>query len=260
MTTTDTTVNNLIINTMTQAQYSQITPDPNQLYMVTDSTITSSEVTNALGYTPANDSGLVHNTGTETIAGEKTFTDKVYHDKNLYVKNTDNNAYEPVLTYPSSSDTYATKRLGNVPSDVTSIPPTTLYNFDGQFVQSKLTISTNTKINNYVHYIGTTGPNPLNYLPDNDYVYMVYGQIISNSNVSSQHWLGTGSTPATNVNCFRVLSRTASSSVLGINYFALPVVPDSNGYQILYEQIINANIASSASIDLYGYRRIGTNS
>lgn len=52
MTTTDTTVNNLIINTMTQAQYSQITPDPNQLYMVTDSTITSSDVTNALGYTP----------------------------------------------------------------------------------------------------------------------------------------------------------------------------------------------------------------
>lgn len=52
MTTTDTTVNNLIINTMTQAQYSQITPNANELYLVTDSTITSSEVTNALGYTP----------------------------------------------------------------------------------------------------------------------------------------------------------------------------------------------------------------
>lgn len=52
MTTTDTTVNNLIINTMTQAQYNQITPSNNELYLVTDSTITSSEVTSALGYTP----------------------------------------------------------------------------------------------------------------------------------------------------------------------------------------------------------------
>jgi hypothetical protein len=59
MTTTDTTVNNLIINTMTQAQYSQITPSANELYLVTDSTITSSEVTTALGYTPESTSNKV---------------------------------------------------------------------------------------------------------------------------------------------------------------------------------------------------------
>jgi len=37
MTTTDTTVQNLIINTMTQAQYMTITPSSTELYMITDS-------------------------------------------------------------------------------------------------------------------------------------------------------------------------------------------------------------------------------
>ena len=50
--TTDTTVLNLIINTMTAAQYSQITPSATELYFVTDEAITSSDVTTALGYTP----------------------------------------------------------------------------------------------------------------------------------------------------------------------------------------------------------------
>ena len=36
--------------------------------------ITSSNVTTALGYTPANDTGVVHLAGTETISGDKTFT------------------------------------------------------------------------------------------------------------------------------------------------------------------------------------------
>ena len=52
MTTTDTTVNNLVINTMTAAQYATITPSATELYMVTDEAITSSDVTTALGYTP----------------------------------------------------------------------------------------------------------------------------------------------------------------------------------------------------------------
>lgn len=191
MTTTDTTVNNLIINTMTQAQYNQITPSNNELYLVTDSTITSSEVTSALGYTP-----------------------------------------------------------------------TTPANVDGQFVQSTLELSTNKNVNSYDFYLGTTAPtgkNALSYLPTSD-KYIVYGQIVSNGNTSSQHWVGTVANPATETACFRALSRTASSSVLGINYFAFPIVPDGNGYQAIYEQITNNNIATSANITLMGYRRIGTNS
>ena len=54
MATTDTTVNNLIINTLTAEQYATITPSETELYMVTDEVITASDVTAALGYTPRN--------------------------------------------------------------------------------------------------------------------------------------------------------------------------------------------------------------
>lgn len=51
----DTNVENLIINKLTKAQYESITnPDPTQLYFVTDEVISSSDVVNALGYTPYN--------------------------------------------------------------------------------------------------------------------------------------------------------------------------------------------------------------
>lgn len=78
MTTTDTTVNNLIINTMTQAQYNQITPSDTELYLVTDSTITSSEVTNALGYTP---------TSPANVDGQWNYTFTVIHSATALGKN-----------------------------------------------------------------------------------------------------------------------------------------------------------------------------
>ena len=59
----DTNVENLIINKLTRAQYESIaTPDPTQLYFITDEVISSSDVTTALGYTPynaANPSGYI---------------------------------------------------------------------------------------------------------------------------------------------------------------------------------------------------------
>lgn len=52
----DTHVNNLIINKLTKQQFESIaTPDPTQLYLITDdSGITSTDITTALGYTPEN--------------------------------------------------------------------------------------------------------------------------------------------------------------------------------------------------------------
>ena len=56
----DTNVENLIINKLTKAQYESIeTPDPTQLYFITDEVISSSDVVNALGYTPENISNKV---------------------------------------------------------------------------------------------------------------------------------------------------------------------------------------------------------
>ena len=57
MTTTDTAVNDLIINRLTQAEYDTITPNANELYIVTDGSISSSDVINALGYTPVDKAG-----------------------------------------------------------------------------------------------------------------------------------------------------------------------------------------------------------
>ena len=51
----DTNVENLIINKLTRAQYESITtPDPTQLYFITDEAISSADVIAALGYTPYN--------------------------------------------------------------------------------------------------------------------------------------------------------------------------------------------------------------
>ena len=51
----DTNIENLIINKLTKAQYESIeTPDPTQLYFITDEVISSNDVTTALGYIPYN--------------------------------------------------------------------------------------------------------------------------------------------------------------------------------------------------------------
>ena len=109
MTTTDTTVSNLIINTMTQQQYSQITPDTNQLYMVTDSTITSSEVTSALGYTPTSpanvDGQWVASTQSLTVSASKTTSPQEFNLKTLNYLPNDNNKYEVLVWLEASAGT-----------------------------------------------------------------------------------------------------------------------------------------------------------
>lgn len=66
----DTNVENLIINKLTKAQFESITtPDPTQLYFITDEVISSADVTNALGYIPynaINPEGYTSNIGTVT--------------------------------------------------------------------------------------------------------------------------------------------------------------------------------------------------
>jgi hypothetical protein len=60
MATTDITVDNLVINTLTKAQYQTITPSATELYFVTDDAgVTSSDITTALGYTPENQANKV---------------------------------------------------------------------------------------------------------------------------------------------------------------------------------------------------------
>ena len=65
---TDTNVENLIINTMTKAQFEELeSPSNTELYFV--------EETDTTEY--AKDLEVVHKEGTETVSGDKTFTGKV---------------------------------------------------------------------------------------------------------------------------------------------------------------------------------------
>lgn len=73
MTTTDTNVQNLIINTMTKAIYDDITPSATELYLITDeSPITSSDVTTALDYTPQDSSTAVTHTASTAVGNSTT--------------------------------------------------------------------------------------------------------------------------------------------------------------------------------------------
>ncbi len=66
----DTTVNNLIINTLTKTQFESIeNPSSTQLYLVEESESSSNVY--------ALDEEVVHKIGTETISGDKTFTGSV---------------------------------------------------------------------------------------------------------------------------------------------------------------------------------------
>lgn len=65
---TETFVNDLKINKLTSAQYATITPSATELYFITDdSGITSSDVTDALGYTPVKK--IVETNGALTQSG-----------------------------------------------------------------------------------------------------------------------------------------------------------------------------------------------
>lgn len=65
---TETFVNDLKINKLTSAQYATITPSATELYFITDdSGITSSDVTDALGYTPTQK--IVETNGALTQSG-----------------------------------------------------------------------------------------------------------------------------------------------------------------------------------------------
>ena len=89
--------NALKIWTGTKAEYETLLPtiDNNTLYNVTDTEeiykgltliadkTKASSIISALGYTPADDTGVVHKTGAETIADSKTFTEIINVTNNI---------------------------------------------------------------------------------------------------------------------------------------------------------------------------------
>ena len=134
MTTTDTNLTQLIINQLTQAQYDTITPNANELYITTDGVMQSTDVINALGYTPANNSlsnvsSINSNSAVQTALDGKvskagdTMTGDLFISEGSPSINLDNtaltkgsipsgNCYTEILFNDGSNDsTWANKRL-----------------------------------------------------------------------------------------------------------------------------------------------------
>ena len=68
--TTDTTVSNLIINTLTRAQYATITPSATELYMVDDDTIGGAYTATCPAITISSGEAtwsITHNLGTQNV-------------------------------------------------------------------------------------------------------------------------------------------------------------------------------------------------
>ena len=76
MTTTDTNLQNLIINDLSQSDYESITPEANELYL-TDEVIESSDIITALGYTPYNSSNPSGYITSSALSGYQTTTNLV---------------------------------------------------------------------------------------------------------------------------------------------------------------------------------------
>ena len=100
---TSATVSNLIINKVTSAEYATITPSDTELYFITDdSGITSTDITNALGYTPYNSSNPSGYITSSAITNMQTTTNLV---TTLTTASTD-------ATYPSAKCVY--DLVGNI--------------------------------------------------------------------------------------------------------------------------------------------------
>lgn len=72
MTTTEENKNNLTFNFLTQNEFDSLSAhNPDEFYCTTDKIIGNTDITDALGYTPANDSNVVHLSGVETMTSAK---------------------------------------------------------------------------------------------------------------------------------------------------------------------------------------------
>jgi hypothetical protein len=105
MATTDTPVQQLIVNKLTKAQYDAITPSDTELYFVTDDAgISSADVIAALGYTPYNSSNPAgYITG---ITSSDVTTALGYTPENANNKVTSISASSTDTQYPSAKCVY----------------------------------------------------------------------------------------------------------------------------------------------------------
>lgn len=126
---TSTQVSNLKINKLTKQQYQGITPSNTELYFLTDdSGITSTDVVNALGYTPVATTGVGNGTITFVQDGvtKGTITTNQSTDATITIDAggtsvTVDQTYSPSSTNPQSGTAVASANFQTIANKVTTI-------------------------------------------------------------------------------------------------------------------------------------------
>jgi len=156
------------------------------------------------------------------------------------------------ITGINSSD--VTTALGYTPANTTlsNLGATSSTNFDGQWVQSILVISTATSTGSRTHDLTS-------YLPADATTYkyeVMFSVEVRTATNDSQCDVGTTASPADNEqNCFRMIARVSSNSKFS---YIIGILPIENA--TVYSQITRGAANTGCGILALGYRRIGTNS
>lgn len=130
--------------------------------------------------------------------------------------------------------------LSNVPSSVTNLPPTKLYNFDGQWVSKTETLSTATAVGTYTIDLSS-------YLPNDNYNYEVEFEVYAKNTTAA----------AINVTLenksLQLEDGSSSNPFHAINYFRI-IVDSNRQITLKLGKTVNAHTTKTLF-----YRRIGTN-
>lgn len=191
------------------------------------------------------------------ILGYMDAQDNFYQVQSLV----EDNQYNFVTTPSYINNTYwafvgVLKDLSNISSAITSIPPTALTNFDGQWVFSTQLLSSATAIGKYSISLSS-------YLPNDNYKYAVkvlFKGFRNSGDTDSVISICPTSTVATFETDIGVISCYAMSEFDGNHAesgnFEAEVIVDTD--RIFYYSITR-NALSSGRLAMTAYRRLGTN-
>lgn len=272
MTTTDTNLNQLIINELTQAEYDTITPNANELYITTDGVIQSTDVINALGYTPVNKAGdtmtggLVMNVSTDKpiiienvsttqrdiefkTANHRVGVIRAAIDANDSICSFIFGACNPNNDFPEGF------RLDRTNSKIScSFPNTDCV--DGQWVNSNTAIiSSATSLN------GSTALTYRMVLPNDGHLYEVIlrGQVTTGASTGNYVFLSCAGNEISSVTNICGAQTRAASSVQSVGsgiVIASYVASGSTNLSVTRNTNFNGNVNT---LTMIAYRRIGSN-
>jgi hypothetical protein len=196
--------------------------------------INSTDVTNALGYTPQNSLTAVTHTAS-TAVGSST--------KPIYISST--GAATASSSTVGSSSTPVYLNAGTITSTGLSIASS---RFDGQWVQSyhgSLVTATSK---------GSSQASISTYLPSDSYDYEVMFYLTSNYDSSAGDVaIGNIASPLSN-DCIRIKGRVRNTAA---SVYCTGIIPIKSSARIIYTQ--REVKVSAFQVDMIAYRRIGTN-